>query len=78
MTRRGGDGDGGDGESASESVSERCGDDLDCLELDEEGDDDVWKMMWLVVSVGWCCALDGEADFDEDDVLAFGVDAREC
>ena len=77
VTRRGGDGDGGDGESASESASERCGDDLDCLESDEEGDDDARKMTRLAASVGRCRALDGEADFDEDDALALGVDARE-
>ena len=77
VTRRGGDGDGGDGEDASESASERCGDDLDCLESDEEGDDDARKMTRLAASVGRCRALDGEADFDEDDALALGVDARE-
>ena len=73
VTRRGGDGDGGDGEDASESASE----DLDCLESDEEGDDDARKMTRLAASVGRCRALDGEADFDEDDALALGVDARE-
>jgi hypothetical protein len=77
VTRRGGDGDGGDGEDASESASERWGDDLDCLESDEEGDDDARKMTRLAASVGRCRALDGEADFDEDDALALGVDARE-
>ena len=72
VTRRG-----GDGEDASESASERWGDDLDCLESDEEGDDDARKMTRLAASVGRCRALDGEADFDEDDALALGVDARE-
>ena len=65
----------GEGEDAREG--ERYGDDLDCLESDEDGDDDARRMTRLAASVGRCRALDGEADFDEDDALALGVDARE-
>ena len=56
----------------------RWGEDLDCLESDEEGDDDQKKMAKLGRSVGRCSALNDEEEFDCYDTLAMtGMNRRQ-
>ena len=72
------DGDGSDADGSDGSDDERgadakvFSDDLDCLESDEDGDDDVQKMARLRASVGRCRTLNDEDEFDDIDAMACG------
>jgi len=84
VVRRGvqvGDGDGSDADGSDGSDDKRgadakvFSDDLDCLESDEDGDDDVQKMARLRASVGRCRTLNDEDEFDDIDAVACGTSA---
>ena len=72
----GSDADGSDGSDDERGADAKVfSDDLDCLESDEDGDDDVQKMARLRASVGRCRTLNDEDEFDDIDAMACGSSA---